>query len=119
MATYRLDRITEEIKKELSEVIRELKDPRLAGGLVSVVKVDVTRDLRFAKAYISVLGAPGKEEDVIRALRSAAGFIRKEIGHRVDLRMTPEFSFVTDNSIEHGAHINELLHNLIPKETEE
>lgn len=119
MATYRLDRISEEIKKELSEIIRELKDPRLTSGLVSVVKVDVTKDLRFAKAHVSVLASPKEQEDAIKGLSSAAGFIRREIGHRLNLRLTPEFTFVLDNSIEHGAHINQILHEILPKDDKE
>ena len=113
MAAYsRIDRISEEVKRELSTVVQELKDPRLSVCMVSVITVQVTKDLRFAKAYISVLGDEKMQRDAIAALKSAAGFIRKEIGHRINLRITPEFSFVLDNSIEYGAHINEVLKNL-------
>ncbi len=110
-AYNRIDRISEEVKKELSAVIRELKDPRIS-TLVSVVNVSVTKDLKFAKAYISVLGSEKAQKDVIDALKSASGFIRREIGHRINLRATPEFSFILDNSIEYGAHINQVLKNL-------
>ncbi len=113
MGAYnRIDRISEEVKKELSYVIRDLKDPRLKTNMVSVVNVIVTKDLRFAKAYISVLGDDTAKKGAIDALKGAAGFIRKEIGHRIDLRYTPEFSFVSDDSIEYGSHINEVLKNL-------
>ena len=113
MGAYnRIDRISEEVKKELSLVVRELKDPRLNTSMVSVVNVTVTKDLRFAKAYISVLGDDAAKKDAMDALKGAAGFIRKEIGHRIDLRYTPEFSFVLDDSIEYGSHINEVLKNL-------
>ncbi|MBQ9737585.1 MAG: 30S ribosome-binding factor RbfA [Clostridia bacterium] len=110
-AYSRIDRISEEVKKELSVVIRDLKDPRIT-SMVSVVNVSVTKDLKFAKAYISVFGDEKSKKDVLAALKSAAGFIRREIGHRVNLRATPEFSFVIDDSIEYGAHINEVLKNL-------
>ncbi len=110
-AYNRIDRISEEVKKELSAIIRELKDPRI-NVLVSVVNVQVTKDLKFAKAYISVFGDKTAQKGVVAALESASGFIRREIGHRVNLRVTPEFSFVLDNSIEYGAHINEVLKNL-------
>ena len=106
-----MDRISEEVKKELSLIIRELKDPRIT-TVVSVVNVKVTKDLKFAKAYISVFGNEKAQKGVIDALESASGFIRREIGRRVKLRATPEFSFVLDNSIEYGAHINEVLKNL-------
>ncbi len=113
MGAYnRIDRISEEVKKELSLVVRELKDPRLNTSMVSVVNVTVTKDLRFAKAYISVLGDEAAKKGAMDALKGAAGFIRKEIGHRIDLRYTPEFSFVLDDSIEYGSHINEVLKNL-------
>ncbi len=113
MGAYnRIDRISEEVKKELSFVVRDLKDPRLNANMVSVVNVTVTKDLRFAKAYISVFGDETAKCGAIEALKGAAGFIRKEIGHRIDLRYTPEFSFVLDDSIEYGSHINEVLKNL-------
>ncbi len=110
-AYNRIDRISEEVKKELSAIIRELKDPRIS-TVVSVVNVSVTKDLKFAKAYISVLGSEKAQKDVIDALKSASGFIRREIGHRINLRATPEFTFILDNSIEYGAHINQVLKNL-------
>ena len=111
-AYNRIDRISEEVKRELSMIIRELKDPRLSKAVVSVINVNVTKDLKFAKAFISVLGNEDVQKGAIDALKSAAGFIRKEVGHRINLRSTPEFSFVLDNSIEYGAHINEVLKNL-------
>ena len=111
-AYNRIDRISEEVKKELSMIIRELKDPRLSKAVVSVVNVNVTKDLKFAKAFISVLGNEEIQKGAMDALKSAAGFIRKEVGHRINLRNTPEFTFVLDNSIEYGAHINEVLKNL-------
>ena len=112
MANYsRMDRISEEVKRELSLVIRDLKDPRLP-AMVSVVAVRVTKDLKFAKAYISIMGDEKERQDGIAALKSASGFIRKEIGRRLNLRNTPEFSFVVDDSIAYGAHINEILKGL-------
>ncbi|MBR2453268.1 MAG: 30S ribosome-binding factor RbfA [Clostridia bacterium] len=111
-AYNRIDRISEEVKRELSLIIRELKDPRLSKAVVSVINVNVTKDLKFAKAFISVLGNEDVQKGAMDALKSAAGFIRKEVGHRINLRSTPEFTFVLDNSIEYGAHINEVLKNL-------
>lgn len=112
MANYsRTDRISEEVRRELSAVIRELKDPRLP-IMTTVVAVNVTKDLKFAKAYISVMGSEDVKAAAIAALKNASGFIRREIGHRLNLRNTPEFTFVADNSIEYGAHINEILKEL-------
>jgi ribosome-binding factor A len=76
------------------------------------VNVNVTKDLKFAKAYISVFGDDASKKGVLDALKSASGFIRREIGHRINLRATPEFTFVLDDSIEYGAHINQVLKNL-------
>ena len=112
MAGYnRTDRISEEVRRELSAVIRELKDPRIP-IMTSVVAVRVTKDLKFAKVHISVMGDDKSKSDALAALKSASGFIRREIGHRLNLRNTPEFNFVSDDSIEYGAHINEILKEL-------
>lgn len=112
MGFDRINRISEEVKRELSQIIKyELKDPRLS-ELITVVKVDVTRDLRYAKAYISVLGNDEEKASTMKALKSAAGFIRKEIGNRINLRYTPEFIFELDSSIEYGMNISKILHDI-------
>ncbi len=111
MAFKRTDRISEEIKKELSNIIRELKDPRIP-MMTSVVNVNVTNDLRYAKAYISVMGTDEEKQDAIKGLKAAAGFVRREIGSRINLRCVPEFTFELDNTIEYGAHINKLLNDI-------
>lgn len=111
MSINRINRINEEVKKEISSIIRELKDPRI-GEMTSVVAVDVTKDMRWCKVFISVLGDAQKQDDTIKGLKSAAGFVRKEIGHRLALRYTPEFVFTLDHSIEHGAHINRILRDI-------
>lgn len=112
MASHRLNKISEEIKKSLGALLPELKDPRLDGIIVSVVRVSVTQDLSYATAYISVLGDEKRQRGAIGAIENAAGFIRKEIGKRVRLRHTPEFIFKLDSSIEYGAHINKLLDDI-------
>lgn len=104
----RIDKINEEVRRELATVIRELKDARIP-MMTSVVAVHVTNDLRYAKAYISVMGTEEEQKKAIEGLKSAAGFVRREMGRRVDLRYTPEFIFELDHSIEHGAHIDALL----------
>ena len=107
----RIDKINGEVMRELANVIRELKDSRIP-VMTSVVAVHVTNDLRYAKAYISVMGDENVKRKAMDGLRSAAGFIRREIGKRVDLRYTPEFVFELDDSIEHGSHIDKLLKNI-------
>ena len=111
MSFKRTDRINEEIKKELSSIIRELKDPRIP-MMTSVVNVSVTNDLRYAKAYISIMGTDEEKQDAIKGLKAAAGFIRREVGSRIKLRAVPEFTFELDNTIEYGAHINKLLNDI-------
>lgn len=105
----RKDRISEEVKKEVSAIIHnQLKDPRLP-EMISVLSADVTRDLRYARIYISVLGSEQEEKDAIDALKSAAGFIRRELGRKLKLRYTPELLFELDHSIEQGVYITKLI----------
>ena len=110
----RIDKINEEVKRELANIIRELKDTRIP-LMTSVVTVNVTNDLRYAKAYISVMGYEETKKKAMQGLKSAAGFIRRELGKRIDLRYTPEFVFELDDSIEHGANIERLLNNINKK----
>ncbi len=109
MPSYRGQKINEEFRRELSSILRDVKDPRLP-EMVSVMKVEVTKDLKFAKAYISVLGDEKKKKDALEGLESAQGFIKREIGFRLNLRAIPQITFVLDDSIEHGARIIELIH---------
>jgi ribosome-binding factor A len=105
----RIDRISEEVKRELSDIIQNhIKDPRLP-PFVSVTGVRVTKDLKHAKTFVSVLGTEEQKLGALKALQSAAGYIRHEIGQRVKLRFTPEFHFHLDDSIEHGMHISKLI----------
>lgn len=108
MASNRIGRINEEIQRELSGLFRTLKDPRVQGGMVTITHVDTTSDLRYSRIYVSVLDK-SQEKDVIRGLKSAAGYLRRELGASLRLRYTPELQFVADDSIEYGAHILELL----------
>ena len=103
-------RINAEVQRELSEIIRnEVKDPRLAEAMVSVVSVEVTPDLKYCKAYISVLGSDEAAKAVVEGLRSAVGYIRKELARRVNLRNTPEIKFILDQSIEYGVNMSRLI----------
>jgi len=108
MAGNRINRINEAIQKELSALLRTLKDPRAQGGMVTVTRVDTTTDLRYSRVFVSVLDKT-QEKDVLKGLKSAAGYLRRELGQTVRLRYTPELQFVADDSIEYGAHILEML----------
>lgn len=107
MANFRIDRISEEVRHALDAIIREMNDPRIC-GTYCVTHADVTRDLRYAKVYVSVL-EDDKADDMLRALKKASGFIRRELGARVDLRYTPELIFERDRNIAYGAHIAQVL----------
>lgn len=109
MANNRISRINEDIQRTLSELIRRLKDPRVSGvGMVSIIRVDTTGDLRYARVWVSVLDKQ-QEKDVLKGLKSAAGFLRRELGRTLNLRYTPELQFIADDSIAYGAHILEVL----------
>ena len=107
MPSNRIGRINEEIQRELAALIRTVKDPRVH-GLVSVTAVDTTPDLRYAKIYVSVLDKSDVKE-VVKGLKSAGGYLRRELGRTLNLRNTPELSFVPDDSIDHGARILSML----------
>lgn len=114
----RINRISEEMKKEVSVIIQnELKDPRLP-KLISITHINVTKDLRYAKVFISVLGSEDEKKNAISALKSAAGFIRREVGQRMQIRYTPELHFELDASIEHGVYISGLINKTVKEETE-
>lgn len=104
----RIDRISEEIRRNVDKIIREdVRDPRI-DGTYSLVRAEATRDLRYCKIRVSVFEAD-KREPMMDALKKAAGFIRRELSHRMMLRYTPELLFELDTNIEYAAHINELL----------
>ena len=116
MSETRIHRVADQIKKEISQVIREeLKDPRVS-TLTSVTGVGVTKDLRSARVYVSIYGDPEQQELTIGVLNRAAGFFRSEIGKRVRLRYTPEISFHLDRSLEYGDHIEQVLKSIQGKE---
>ena len=108
MASNRLMRINEEIQKELSGMIRNLKDPRVQDTMISITRVETTPDLRYAKVYVSFL-QEDRAAEALKGLKSASGYLRRELGRALQLRYTPELSFVQDDSIVKGAHILELL----------
>ncbi len=103
-------RINMEVQRELSEIIRtEVKDPRLSKAMTTVVAVEVSPDLKYCKAFISVLGNEEGCQSVLEGLKSAVGYIRRELARRVNLRNTPELQFVLDQSIEYGVNMSRLI----------
>ncbi len=111
-------RVADEIQRELAEIIRlELKDPRI--GLITITGVEATNDLEHAKVFVTSLTAkPGESshEEVLRALRRAAGFLRSQLAHRMKLRLVPQLTFAYDESVEHGMHLSQLIDQAIAED---
>lgn len=108
MSSYRVDRLSEDIKREVIAIIRELKDPRVK-GMLTVVKVDVTNDLSYAKVYVSAMEGIESATEAVKGLKSAAGYIRHEVGARMELRKSPSLTFIADDSIQKGMELFEKL----------
>ena len=118
MASNRIGRINEEMQKELSALLRNLKDPRVQKTMISITRVETTTDLRYAKVFVSFLDKDCARE-ALKGLKSASGYLRREIGSRLKLRYTPELVWDEDHSITYGAHILDILSTLdIPKDDE-
>jgi len=116
LSSFRIDRISEEVRHAVDAAIRTLNDPRVS-GTYAVTRADVTRDLRYAKVYVSVL-EDDKADGLMQALKNAAGYLRREVGRQVDLRYTPELIFERDRNIAYGAHIAQVLREVVPEDKE-
>ena len=108
MAKYRRGRINDAVAAETAVIVRDIKDPRLDGVFITVTGAEVTPDLKYAKIFYSVMGE-ADEKELARGLKSAAPFVRSRLAQSLNLRQTPEITFVYDHSVEHGAHISDLL----------
>lgn len=111
MAGHRIDRINEDVHRELCDIFRSLKDPRIS-DLITIVRAEVTNDLSYATVYVSDLGGIERAKESVKGLKSASGFIRRELGKRLKLRAVPELRFIADDSIERSADISKLLNEL-------
>ncbi len=111
MAGFRIDRVSEDIRREIIAVIRELKDPRVMGKMLTVVRVEVSSDASYAKVYVSDLKGIESAREAVKGLTAATGYIRREVGSRLHLRKTPELKFVADDSIEQGFNMFRKLEN--------
>ena len=119
MPSHKSDRNQEDIKRELTAILRDLKDPRVHEGLISIVRVEVARDLSFCKVYISALKGKKTAKTAVQGLKSAEGYIRHELGARLRLRQIPALSFHATDSIEYSANISKLLHDLKDEHNDE
>lgn len=108
MASFKMGRISADIQRELSVLLREVKDPRVS-KLLSIVKIDVSGDLSYAKVYVSAIDGPAATAESVAGLKNAAGFLRRELGRHLSLRKVPELRFVADDSIVHSAHIAQII----------
>ena len=118
MAGYKINRITQDIKITLSELQRSIKDPRVS-KLLSIVKVDVSGDLSYATVYVSAIEGFETTVNSVKALKGAAGYLRREMGMRLSLRKVPELRFVADDSIEHSANISRIIESFKEEEKNE
>ena len=117
MASNKLARTNADIQRVVSSLLREVKDPRVQQGMISVTRVETTGDLRYSKIWLSVMGMKD-EKEFRKGLKSASGWLRKELGSAMSLRYTPELVFEIDHSIEYGAHINQVINSLDIKHDE-
>ena len=108
MPSFKIGRAAADIQRELADLFREMKDPRVS-KLLSIVKVDISGDLSYATVYVSAIEGYEKTVESVKGLKNAAGFLRRELGARLKLRKTPELRFIADNSIEHSAHIAKII----------
>ena len=118
MASNRINRINEEIQKELSDRIRNLKDPRIQNTMISITRVETTPDLRYTKVYVSFLQEE-RAADALKGLQSAAGYLRRELGQSLNLRYTPQIMWALDDSITYGAKMLALINSLNTGSSEE
>ena len=118
MASNRIGRINEEIQKELASLLRNVKDPRVADTMISITHVETTPDLRWAKVYVSFL-EEDKAKEALKGLKSAGGYLRRELGHALNLRYTPELVWELDDSITYGAKMLKLINSLEVSQDEE
>lgn len=119
MASHRIERTTEDVKRELTAIFRELKDPRVTQAFLSIVRVEVTNDLSYCTVHISAIEGLDRAKEAVKGLKSASGFIRRELGNRLHLRHVPELIFKATDSIEYSANISRILESLDIKESED
>ncbi len=108
MPSFKIGRATADVQRELADLLREVKDPRVS-KLLSIIKIDLSADLSYATVYVSAIEGYEKTVESVKGLKNAAGYLRRELGARLKLRKTPELRFIADNSIEHSAHISRII----------
>lgn len=119
MSNHNIQRLSEDVKREISTALREIKDSRVANGLVSVSHCEITNDLSYCKVYISSLQGGEKTKEAVECLSTAGGFFKKRINARIKMRKLPELIFLEDNSLDYYMHIDEVIKNLPKPKNEE
>ena len=112
MAGYKLGRTSEDIRRELMDILRNMKDPRVADGMLSIVRIEVTNDLSHCKVYVSSLYGMEKAKQAVKVLTGAEGFVHRELCQRLEIRKVPQLHFIADDSIEYSAGIQKLLNEI-------
>lgn len=112
MASYKKARLSEDIKRELSVLVRGLKDPRIKDKLISFVRVEVSGDGSYAKIYVSAIDGMDIAKEAVKGLESASGYLKRELSNILHMRKCPEFKFIPDDSIAYGAHLNQVLSDI-------
>lgn len=118
MSNFRLSRINEDMRRELTQVMRSVKDPRVT-GVITVLRVEVTNDLSLAKVFISSMDGEEATKEAVKGLKNAAGYIRSQLAGKMRLRKMPELKFIADNSTQHFFELDNLLKSVLPEEKEE
>lgn len=118
MAKYRRNRINDSVAEEAAQIIGEIKDPRVSSAMITITGADVTADLKYAKLFYSIFTSDEEEKkEAAKGLKSAASFMRSQLAHRLNLRITPEITFVEDKGVQHGAEIAAILKNISSSES--
>lgn len=120
MPNYRLSRVNEDMRRELTDVLRNVKDPRVSSGLLTVLRVDVTNDFSYAKVYVSAMEGGEKTDEAVKGLKNAAGYVRSELARRMkNMRKMPELVFVADHSTKRFFELDSLIKSVLPEEGED
>lgn len=112
MAGYKINRMSEDIRREMMDILRSMKDPRISGGMLSIVRIELSGDASCCKIYVSALEGLDAAKAAVKVLKSAQGFVRKELSTRLEMRKAPELRFIADDSIEHSADIEKILRQI-------
>lgn len=116
MASYKHERLTQDIKRVLSMLVRDLKDPRIQNKMISFIRVELSGDLSYAKVYVSAMEGMEVAQEAVKGLKSASGFLKRELSNALHLRRCPELNFIADDSIEYSAHLNEIFSEMHQEE---